>query len=73
MVYGRIAGENAGKYIKSDYKDGRLSLNHVVEYNKQVESEGVSDGRVSPMILPDYTDPAIREKQLTSHYVGTLR
>jgi succinate dehydrogenase/fumarate reductase flavoprotein subunit len=73
MVYGRIAGENAGKYIKSDYKDGRLSLEHVVKYNKEVETEGVADGRVSPMILPDYTDPAIREKQLTSHYVGTLR
>ncbi|MFH2049784.1 MAG: FAD-binding protein [bacterium] len=73
MVYGRIAGENAGKYIKSDYKDGRLTLEHVVKYNKEVETEGVADGRVSPMILPDYTDPAIREKQLTSHYVGTLR
>ncbi len=71
MVYGRIAGENAGQYIRNGFKDGKLSLDHVVKYNNDVES--VCDGRVAPMILPDYTDPAIREKQLTANYEGTLR
>jgi hypothetical protein len=28
---------------------------------------------VAPMILPDYTDPRVRERQLTTNYVGTLR
>lgn len=71
MVYGRISGESAAQYIQNGFKDGKLSLDHVVKYNK--EAEAVADGRVAPMILPDYTDPAIREKQLTSCYNGTLR
>jgi hypothetical protein len=29
--------------------------------------------KVAPMLLPDYTDPRVRERQLTAHYVGTLR
>ncbi|MBU8934776.1 MAG: FAD-binding protein [candidate division Zixibacteria bacterium] len=73
MVYGRIAGESAGKYIQGDAKDGKLSLDHAVKYNAEVDKAGVADGRVAPMLLPDYTDPAVREKQLTSHYVGTMR
>lgn len=73
MVYGRIAGETAAKYVKESAKDGKLHLDHVVKYNKEVDDAGVADGRVAPMILPDYTDPRIRERQLTSHYVGTLR
>jgi succinate dehydrogenase/fumarate reductase flavoprotein subunit len=73
MVYGRIAGASAAKYIKSDAKDGKLSLDHVVKYNKECEDTGADEGRVAPMLLPDYTDPRIREKQLTAHYEGTLR
>jgi len=73
MVYGRIAGASAAKYIKSDAKDGKLSLDHVVKYNQECEDTGADEGRVAPMLLPDYTDPRIREKQLTAHYEGTLR
>jgi succinate dehydrogenase/fumarate reductase flavoprotein subunit len=73
MVFGRIAGKNAAIYVKEKAKDGKLSLDHVVKYNKEIEEAGIDEGRVSPMILPDYTDPRVRERQLTSHYVGTLR
>ena len=45
----------------------------MVKYNKEVDDAGCADGRVAPMLLPDYTDPRVREKQLTSHYVGTMR
>jgi len=73
MVYGRIAGESAGRYAREKASDGKLTLDHVVRYNKEVDEAGIADGRVAPMILPDYTDPRVREKQLTSQYVGTLR
>jgi len=73
MVYGRIAGKNAAVYAKGEAKYGKLSLDHVVNYNKECDDTGADEGRVAPMILPDYTDPRVREKQLTSHYVGTLR
>jgi hypothetical protein len=25
------------------------------------------------MLLPDYSNPDVRERQLTAHYVGTIR
>ena len=31
------------------------------------------DGRVAPMVLPDYSNPEVRKKQLTTSYVGTIR
>ena len=73
MVYGRIAGASAAAYIKDSYKDGKLTLEHAAKYNKEIEDAGIEGDRIAPMILPDYTDPRIRERQLTAHYVGTLR
>ncbi|PKK84835.1 MAG: succinate dehydrogenase/fumarate reductase flavoprotein subunit [candidate division Zixibacteria bacterium HGW-Zixibacteria-1] len=73
MVFGRIAGKNAAIYAKTSAKEGKLSLEHVVKYNKEVADAGISAEKVAPMLLPDYTDPRIRARQLTSHYVGTMR
>jgi succinate dehydrogenase/fumarate reductase flavoprotein subunit len=69
IVFGRISGNNAAIYSK----DGRLTLDHVRSYHKELEEAGISTDRVAPMLLPDYTDPRVRERQLTAHYVGTLR
>jgi succinate dehydrogenase/fumarate reductase flavoprotein subunit len=73
MVFGRIAGASAAAFAKEQAKDGRLSLEHVVKYNKEVDEAGVGEGRISPMILPDYTLAHTKEKQLTARYEGTLR
>ncbi|MBN1211144.1 MAG: FAD-binding protein [candidate division Zixibacteria bacterium] len=73
MVYGRIAGKSAAEYVKAKAQDGKLSLEHVVKYNKEIDDAGVSDGRIAPMLLPDYTTPEIKKKQLTAHYEGTIR
>ncbi len=73
LVFGRIAGTNAAAYAKEKANGSKLTLDHVVKYNKEAEEAGIEREKVAPMILPDYTDPRIRERQLTSHYVGTLR
>ncbi len=74
MVFGRIAGITAAKYVKNNYKGGKLTLDHVRKYHKELKDKGVKvQGRVSPMILPDYSNPDVREKQLTTKYIGTLR
>jgi succinate dehydrogenase / fumarate reductase flavoprotein subunit/L-aspartate oxidase len=73
LVFGRIAGANAAHYAREEAREGKLSLEHAKAYNKQVTEAGIEGDRVSPMLLPDYTDPRVRERQLTSHYVGTLR
>ena len=73
MVFGRIAGKNAALFAKEKANGSKLSLEHVVKYNKEVDDAGIEGDRVSPMLLPDYTDPRVREKQLTTKYVGTIR
>jgi len=72
-VFGRIAGVSTSLYAKEKTKDGRLTLDHVRRYHKELEEAGIVTDRVAPMILPDYTDPKVRERQLTAHYVGTIR
>ena len=74
VVFGRIAGCSAAAYAKSGSKDGALSLDHIRAYHQALETAGVPvDGRVAPMVLPDYSNPEVREKQLTTKYHGTLR
>ncbi|MFC2039143.1 FAD-dependent oxidoreductase, partial [Chloroflexota bacterium] len=73
VVFGRIAGENAAAYSGENVNKSKLSLAHVAEYHRELEEAGVETDRVAPMLLPDYTDPGVRKKQLTSGYIGTLR
>jgi succinate dehydrogenase/fumarate reductase flavoprotein subunit len=70
IVFGRIAGESAAGYAKDKAKDGRLSLQHVKDYNQELEKSGIVTDRVAPMLLPDYANPEVRERQLTAHHVG---
>jgi succinate dehydrogenase/fumarate reductase flavoprotein subunit len=74
VVFGRIAGCSASEYAKTKFKPGALTLEHVRKYHKALEAAHVPvDGRVAPMILPDYSNPEVRKKQLTTKYLGTLR
>jgi succinate dehydrogenase / fumarate reductase flavoprotein subunit/L-aspartate oxidase len=73
VVYGRISGRSAAEYVKTAAKEGKLSLEHVVRYNQEATAAGIDPDRVAPMIIPDYTDPRVRERQLTTSYVGTVR
>jgi succinate dehydrogenase / fumarate reductase flavoprotein subunit/L-aspartate oxidase len=72
-VFGRIAGINAAQYVKEKAKEGRLSLDHVRRYHRELEEAGITTDRVAPMLLPDYSNPQVRERQLTAHYIGTIR
>jgi succinate dehydrogenase/fumarate reductase flavoprotein subunit len=74
VVFGRIAGCSASEYAKSKAKDGALTLDHVKKFNQALDAAKVPvDGRVAPMLLPDYSNPDVRAKQLTTKYHGTLR
>lgn len=73
LVFGRISGRNAAIYAREQAKDGRFTLDHVERFHRELGAAGVPRERVSPMLLPDYTDPSVRKRQLTSQYLGTLR
>ena len=73
MVFGRIAGRSAAAYALNDYKTGSLHLDHVRRYNSELKAAGIPEAKVAPMLLPDYTNPTVRKRQLTTDYHGTIR
>jgi len=73
LVFGRIAGRNAAIYAKERAKDGRFTLDHVRRFHKELEEMGIDRRRISPILLPDYSNPLVRERQLTTEYQGTIR
>jgi succinate dehydrogenase/fumarate reductase flavoprotein subunit len=72
-VFGRRAGAFAAQYAKSLKKSGKLTMDHVRKYNKEVKKLGIDKSRVSPILLPDYIPDHVKERQLTSHYLGNIR
>jgi len=53
LVYGRRAGRNAAKKSK-ETQPGRLTLEHVEAFVKEIEGSGIDTKLTSPMLLPDY-------------------
>ncbi|NOQ22313.1 MAG: FAD-binding protein [Candidatus Aegiribacteria sp.] len=72
IVFGRIAGAQAAMYIREHDEGGPANLDHVKRYNEEVEAAEIEEERIAPMILPDYSNPEVRKKQLTKDYFGTL-
>lgn len=54
FVFGRRAGIKAAQRI-NDVEIGKLSLDHVLEYEKELERAGMlKRGLLTPLLLPDY-------------------
>jgi len=67
LVFARIAGKNAANYARDKARDGQMTLEHVRFYHKELEEAGIATDRIAPILLPDYTDPEVRKRQLTAH------
>ncbi len=63
LVFGRRAGRNAAQRVK-EVEPGQLSLDHVRQYHHELDAAVAADHRVSPMLLPDYTQPATRLRRM---------
>ena len=54
IVFGRNAGINAAATAK-DVTVGKLTLDHVAKFEKEIDDAGIKTETVSPKLLPDYT------------------
>ncbi len=72
-VFGRVAGNTAGEFIKGRGEIGKLNVDHVAKYHKELEDAEIVTDRVSPMVLPDYMTAEVKKRQWTTTYVGTVR
>jgi len=53
FVFGRRAGRAAAKWIK-EVKPGKLTLEHVRQWQRELKEAGLESMPVSPMLLPNY-------------------
>ena len=53
IVFGRNAGKAAAAKAK-EVELGKMNLDHIDAYAKELEAAGLSTGTVSPMLLPNY-------------------
>ena len=63
-VFGRIAGREAAVYASEKFQEGKPHLDHVRAYEKELKKAKVGEGRVSPMLLPDYVNEKVKDKRL---------
>ena len=54
IVFGRIAGKSAGAVCK-DVTVGKLNIDHVAKFEKEIADAGIETDVKSPKLLPDYT------------------
>lgn len=64
LVFGRIAGKNAAIYAREKAQEGKPTLEHVNAYVAQLKEAGIETNRMSPILLPDYTDPSVKARQV---------
>jgi aspartate oxidase len=62
FVFGRRAGMAAASQA-GEVKLGRLSLSHVEEHHRALEEAGIENGKLSPLLLPDYSSPAMAARR----------
>ncbi|MBO5925936.1 MAG: FAD-binding protein [Clostridia bacterium] len=55
IVFGRNAGKFASAKVKKGVTVGKLTLDHVKAFEKELDEANVNTGKVSPQLLPDYT------------------
>ena len=65
MSFKYLGMEFSGKIFVKAYEKGEIMGNQ-----KELEKAGIVTDRVAPMLLPDYANPEIRERQLTAHHAG---
>jgi succinate dehydrogenase / fumarate reductase flavoprotein subunit/L-aspartate oxidase len=63
IVFGRRAGRAAAAYARTVKSSSRLSLDHVRRFENELASVGMDDGRVGPMLLPNYSPDHVRERR----------
>jgi succinate dehydrogenase / fumarate reductase flavoprotein subunit/L-aspartate oxidase len=73
LAFGRISGESAAEYARDRAREGKMTLEHVAAYHRELEKAGIEADRVAPILLPDYTDPETRKRQLTTQRVRSSR
>ena len=59
ITSGRRAGISTANYVKGGVEIKGLSLDHVVNFEKELAEAGVKNPGIGPILLPDYSTDEI--------------
>ncbi len=63
LVFGRRTGKNAAERAKS-VNAGKLRLDHLRAYHRELKGAGIQPNRTAPILLPDYRRIEVKERLL---------
>jgi len=63
ITFGRRAGKNAAQYIKGGVELKKLTLDHVVKFEKELKEAGIKKPVVAPILLPDYSTEEVTSRR----------
>ena len=63
IAFGRRSGTNAADYVKNGVKLKKLTLDHVVKFEKELQEAGVEDPMVAPLLIPDYSTEEVTARR----------
>lgn len=64
LVFGRRSGISTAEYLKSNPNQGKLSLEHIKNYEKMLKDAGINTKRKAPILLPEYRGKAVLARMI---------
>ncbi len=64
ITFGRRAGVSAAKYVKSGVDLKKLTMDHVVKFEKELAEVGLDNPIVAPILLPDYSTDEVTMRRM---------
>lgn len=64
LVFGRKTGIATAEYLKSNPKQGKLTLDHLKSYVAMLKQAGIDTLRKAPILLPDYRGKAVLARMI---------
>ncbi|NTU47488.1 MAG: FAD-binding protein [Syntrophobacteraceae bacterium] len=64
ITFGRRAGMSAAKYVKNGVEVKKLTMDHVVKFEKELVEASVENPIVAPILLPDYSTDEVTARRL---------
>jgi succinate dehydrogenase / fumarate reductase flavoprotein subunit/L-aspartate oxidase len=63
IAFGRRSGINATEYVGKGVQLKKLTLDHVVKFEKELDEAGVENPLVAPILLPDYSTEEVSARR----------
>ena len=63
LVFGRRAGIKAAEESKGYSGNGKVTLDHVLDFEGEVKGAGIENPVEGPLVLPDYMPDHVKERQ----------